>query len=1042
MIRWFAGHPTAANLLLILFLAVGAFSAPQLIRETFPDYQPVEAAISVEYRGATATDVEENICLRLGDALAGVANLEEFTCHAQDNLADAVAKMEPGGETGRFLDDIRTEIDAIIDFPEQARPPVIRELHRNDLVAALAVRADTSLPHLESYARSLEDRLRRIEGVSDVRLAGLSDRRWEIRLSRDELRQYGLTVRDIANVIRQQNLDLPIGTIEGDRQEIQLRFVDQRRNVDALASLPVLRSDSGAEITLGEIAAISERYERPEERIDYDDQRAVVLEVFKSQSEDALDVMAGLRAFMAEEQASRGDSVALTITQDMTSIVEDRLQMLVKNGIAGLVLVTLVMSLFFRPRLAVWAVLGLPVAFAGAFFAMSLFGLSLNMITLVALLMAVGIVMDDSVVLTDHIVEQLKRQSSTLDAVSIGAREILPGVMSSFLTTVAVFAPLSFLAGELGAVLEVLPVVLIAALAASLVEAFWILPHHLKHSAERHDLTMDPADETGWHGRFHRGFERFREGVGRVADTAIRFRYLTAAGLLIVLLGSVGFIAGGNVKMEAMPDIDGDVLEARILMPQGTPLSRTEEVAKQVADTVRQVGADRENEQPGGHPLVEAIQIRYGQNASANEVGPHVATISVDLLTAEKRGTTLDELTGAWEAALPRIDGLVRLNIQEPGFGPAGIPIEIRLMGDDLDELKAASLDVQTALADYDGVYNIIDDLRPGKPQRQLHLAPGSYALGFTAQEIADQLRTGVLGERLTTLQIGDQPVDLIVRQIDAERSRIDFLEQSVILSRSGDAVPLTELVDVVDAREWARITRIDGQRTVTVSAHVDVARNNAQAIVDDIRTTLAPDLKAAYPSLDIGYEGQVARSAETGRSIARGLLIGLIGVFLILSFQFRSYVEPLIVMLAIPLAFLGAVWGHVLMGYNLSMPSLVGAASLAGIVVNNAILLVQFIKKYRDEDGLDVITAAGKASRARTRAIFITSSTTIAGLLPLLAETSTQATAIIPLAIAVVFGLLVATVLVLLVLPALYVILDDLGGTRHRTGEPSRKTA
>ncbi|HZJ81272.1 MAG TPA: efflux RND transporter permease subunit, partial [Guyparkeria sp.] len=1026
MIRWFVGHPTAANLLMILMLAVGVFSAPELKRETFPDYQPVEASISVEYRGATAADVEDNICLRLDDALAGVEGLKEFVCHAQDNLADAVATMKAGGNSSRFLDDIRTEVDAIIDFPEQARPPIIRELHRDDLVAALAVRANTTEPQLETYARSLENRLRRIEGVSDVRLAGLSDRRWEIRLSRDELRQYGLSVRDIANVIRQQNVDLPIGTIEGDDQEIQLRFVDQRRTVDGLASLPVLRSDTGAEITLGEIAAISERYEHPEERIDYNGERALVLEVFKSRADDALDVVNGMRAFMEREQALRGASVSLSITQDMTSIVEDRLQMLVKNGVQGLLLVVLVMSLFFRPRLAIWAAMGLPVAVAGAFFAMSLFGLSLNMITLVALLMAVGLVMDDSVVLTDHIVEHLKQPGSTLDAAARGAREILPGVMSSFLTTVAVFAPLSFLAGELGAVLEVLPVVLIAALAASLVQAIWVLPHHLSRSAKRHDLTVDPASETGWHGRFHRGFERFREGVGRTADLAIRRRYITAAALLIILLGSAGFIAGGNVKMEAMPDIDGDVLEARILMPQGTPLTRTEAVAGQVVDALRQVAADRSAEQPDGQALIEAIQVRYGQNDSAHETGPHVATISVDLLTAEKRSTSLDQLTRDWQQALPTIDGLVRLNIQEPGFGPAGVPIEIRLMDPDLDLLKAASVELQAALERYDGVHNVIDDLRPGKPQRQLHLAPGAYALGFTAEDIASQLRSGVLGDRLTTLQIGDQPVDLVVRQTDEERSQSNLLEEAVIVSPQGKAVPLKELVQIVEARDWARITRIDGRRTVTISADVDVSRNNAQAVVTDIQQTFAPELERQFPMIEIGYEGQVARSAETGQSIARGLLVGLIGVFLILSYQFRSYVEPLIVMISIPLAFLGAVWGHVIMGYDLSMPSLVGAASLAGIVVNNAILLVQFINQYRYQEGLDVIAAAGKASRARTRSILIASSTTIAGLLPLLAETSTQATAIIPLAIAVVFGLLVSTVLVLLVLPALYVILDD----------------
>ncbi|AZR81299.1 efflux RND transporter permease subunit [Thiomicrospira sp. S5] len=1027
MISWFANHPTAANLLLILILAAGLISAPNLKRETFPDYEPVEANISIEYRGATAVDVEENICLRLINALSGVNHLEELTCRAQDNLADANAKMKPSGNSSQFLDDLRTEIDTIIDFPERARPPIIRERHRKDLVAAIAIHAQTSLPHLESYARQLEAKLRNINGVNDIELSGLSDRRWEIQVSRDQLQQHGLSIKDIAQTIQRQNIDLPIGTIETNDKEIQLRFVDQRRNVDALSSLPVIRSDSGAEITLGDIANISIRYERPEKRVDYNGHRAIVLEVFKNREDDALTVMADLRQFLREERIKKGDTIFLSITQDMTSLVEDRLQMLVKNGITGLALVALVMSLFFRPRLALWAIMGLPAAFAGAIIAMNLFGLSLNMITLVALLMAVGIVMDDSVVLTDQIVKQLKNTSSTLEAVTLGTRQILPGVLSSFLTTVAVFAPLSFLAGELGAVLQVLPVVLIAALTASLIEAFWILPHHLKQSAEHHDFTQDPLQAPGFYGSFHRGFERFKEKVGRTADLAIRRRYITAASLIVILLGSIGFIAGGNIQMEAMPDIDGDVLEARILMPQGTPLSRTEEVTQQVVEAIQQV-ENNKFKRADEKGLIEGIQVHFGQNASANESGPHVATVSVDLLTAEKRTVTLDELTSAWQEKIPTIYGLISLNIQEPGFGPAGIPIEIRLAGSNLNQLKQASIETQNTLKKYVGVYNVIDDLRPGKPQQQLSLTSGTYAKGFTAEEIANQLRTGLLGERLTTLQIGDQPVDLVVRQIQSERSRPDFLEQSIIISPKGSPIPLIELVDIKSVRQWGQITRINGDRTVTISADVDVQRNNAEAIIKDFKNNHASNILNKYPDINITYEGQVARSAETKQSIVRGLLIGLLGVFLILSYQFRSYIEPLIVMVSIPMAFLGAIWGHAIMGYNLSMPSLVGAASLAGIVVNNAILLIYFIKHYRDKEKLDIISAAGKASRARMRAIFISSSTTIAGLLPLLAETSTQAVAIIPLVIAVVFGLLTSTVLVLLVLPALYVILDDVG--------------
>lgn len=1026
MIRWFAGHPTAGNLLLILILAVGLFAAPNLTRETFPDYRPPEVSITMEYRGATAADVEEAICQRLGEALQRVDYMKEISCIARDNQAQTIASMAAGGDMGRFLDEIRTEIDALTDLPEAAEEPVIRELYRTDLVGAIAVTGPMSFAHLESYSNELEDRLFTIDGVADVVSVGLSQRQWQVAIAQHQLRQYGLSVGDIARAIGGQNIDMPLGTLETEAQDIQLRFVDERRSLQTLASLPVLGEESGALLTLGDIATLTESYERQEERVEFNGQRAIILEVHKNQDEDALRVMDALQTFVDEEKVRRNGRVSLEITQDMTSIVRDRLQMLVGNGIVGLLLVGLVMALFFRPRLAFWALFGLPVAFAGAFAMMALTGLSLNMITLVALLMAIGIVMDDSVVITDNIARRASEGCTPLEAVSEGTLEILLGVFSSFLTTVSVFVPLAFLAGELGSILEVLPVVLIAALAASLIEAFWILPHHLKGGLGK-DLDK-PVSR--FRKRFDRGFEGLREKVGQLADSAIHFRYGVLAGVLIILLGSVGLMAGGKVRMEAMPEIDGDVLEARVLMPQGTPLHQTREITKVITDAMHQLNQELSPEQPKGQPLVRNIQIRFNQHAGAGEKGAHVATVMVDLLTAENRTIDLATLTERWYAEIGTIPGLIALNIQEPGFGPAGIPIEIRLQGSDLDSLKEAASYLSKEVAKYTGTFNVLDDLRPGKPQRTLTFKDSALALGLTASDVASQIRTGLLGDIVDTVQIGDQHIEVLVRQSDAERTTRAFFDDTVITGKNGQMIPLREVAHITDDRQWAQVTRIDGQRTVTVSADVDGRKANSAEIVADLQSRVFPTLREQWPELELQIEGQIARSRETGQSITRGLLIGLLGIFLILSFQFRSYLEPIIVMLSIPVAFMGAVWGHLLMGYNLSMPSLIGAASLAGIVVNNAILLVQFIKSYR-EQGMSVAEAAGAASRARFRAILITTSTTVAGLLPLLAETSTQAMAVIPLVISVVFGLLVSTLLILLVLPALYTILEDLGWAR-----------
>ncbi|KAA3630256.1 MAG: AcrB/AcrD/AcrF family protein [Proteobacteria bacterium] len=1026
MIRWFAGHPTAANLLLILLLAAGLFTAPSLKRETFPDYRPVEVSIEVIYRGASAADVEDAVCRRLHDAIKGVDYLDELVCVAQDNLARATATMLSGGDAIRFLSDIDTEVNALSDLPARAEPPVVRELHRSDLVTAVAVSGDMSVNQLEDYALQLEERIMALPGVAQVTLRGLSQRQWQVEVPRAVLAQYGLSARDLAMRLRQQSIDVPLGILETPDRDVLLRFTDQRRSLRQLADLVVVSGAAGGELTLGAIASLREVGEQPEAQVFFNAERAVVLEVSKTLRDDALEVLDELSALVAAERLGLDGRIQLTLTQNMTSIVRDRLEMLVSNGLAGLALLIVVMGLFFRPRLALWAVLGLPVAFMGAFFVMSLSGLSLNMITLVALLMAIGIVMDDAVVIVDNIAVQAQRGVTPLKAVVDGTLQVLPGVMSSFLTTVWVFAPLSFLAGELGAVLEVLPVVLIAALFASLIEAFWVLPHHLKGSVP----SMQAAEQSRFRQAFDRRFDLFRKRVGWLADKAVQWRHAMLGGVLLVLLGTMGFLAGGHISTEAMPDLDGDTLEARLLLPQGTPLAHTERVAEQVVEAMRQLDERLTPQQPDGAPLVAAIQVRFNYNPSAQEAGAHVATVMVDLLSAERRSVTLDELTTAWRQQIGDIPGLASLIIQEPGFGPAGIPVEVRLQGAELDDLKAAALDVAEHLAGYDAVYNIIDDLRPGKPQRTFTLTDGAYALGLTAEMVASQLRAAFLGDIADTLRIGQRDVEIMVRQDERDRSSLDDLADQTITLPNGRQVPLDVVVQAQDRRDWAMITRLDGRRTVTVQANVDTRQASAQAVVSAMRSDWLAGFQQRHPQVAVSFEGQVARSAETGGSIVRGLLIGLLGIYIILSFQFRSYAEPFIVMLAIPLAFVGALWGHALLGWYISMPSLIGAASLAGIVVNDAILLIQFIKEHRSK-GLSAIVAAGQASRDRLRAIVITSTTTIAGLLPLLAETSVQSASIKPLVISVVFGLLTTTVLVLVIIPAVYVLFDDWGWTR-----------
>lgn len=1026
MIRWFAGHPTAANLLLVLFLAAGVMAAPGLKRETFPDFRPVEAEITITYRGAAAGDVEDAICRPLWDALQPVEGLEELVCTAQDNLARAVATMEAGADALRFVNDIRTEVSAIDDFPDDADLPIVRELHRTDVVASIAIAGELPARDLERYAADLQDRVADLPDVARAVMSGFGTRQIRIETPRAVLAQHGLTASGLAATIGAQSLDLPAGTLETPTADLRLRFTEERRSVAGLAALPILTQAEGATLTLGEIATITEAFSPEEERVFFNGRRAVLLEVHKSLEADALRALDSLTELVDVENAALPPTLRLEVVQDVTSIVRDRLFMLVKNGVMGLVLVVLVMSMFFRPGFAIWAAMGLPVAVLGTLAAMALLGLSINMMTLVALLMSIGIVMDDSIVISDSIAVEAEKEGVTLSSVVRGVMAVAPGVSSSFLTTVAVFAPLSFLVGELGAVLQVLPVVLLAALTASLAEAFLILPHHLKHG-----LTRAQSAPSRFRVRFEAAFSTLRErGVGRLSDLAIQRRYLVAGLAIAALIVTVGALAGGIVKREAMPEIDGDVLEARILMPQGTPLSRTEDVAAQVVTALKEVDRALAPAQPGGQALVQRTIIRFNHNRSAGESGAHVVTVSADLLGAETRVTTLDELIAAWRAAIGPLAGVSSLILTEPGIGPQGIAVEIRLSAPNLDVLQASGHATLAELQTYIGVRNGSLDLNPGKPELRLTLAPGAQALGLTALDVAGQLRAAFLGTTISTVRRGNIAHEVEIVQAQSDRDARADLEAFTITLPDGSAVPLSTVARIEEARGWGTITQVDGARTLTVQADVDGRVGNADAIVSRMAGTFLPELAARTPSLSFEIGGQSANSAETVGSILRGFLLGLIGIFIVLSYQFRSYVEPLIVMVTIPLAFLGVIWGHVLMGYNISMPSLVGAASLAGIVVNNAILLVQVIKA-RAAEGLTVAEAAGQAARIRFRPIFVSVTTTIMGMAPLLIETSTQAQTLKPLVISVVFGLMTSTVLVLMVLPALYSILDDFGLAR-----------
>ncbi len=1021
MIGYFAKHPTAANILMFIILLLGMTALPTLNKETFPEIKTNQVRVSVPYLGASPGDVEEGICNRLEDATDGISFLEEQRCEARDNLGTLTLDMQEEGDIQKFIDDVNSAVDGITDFPDNSEEPVVEELGRTEPVVSVAINADLTQPELKGLAEYYRNRLLVLSDVPIVTVTGFSTHELSVLVDAEMLRQYQLSIEDIANLIKAQSIDMPAGTLDADERSYQIRFENERRSVDELADLIILDNVRGGQLRLGDLARVVDDFSDEEKRTDLNGRPAAMLQISKNKSDDTLTIFNAVKKFVDEENARLPDSTRLVITQDTASIVQDRLSLLLKNGWQGLILATLALFLFFNWRYTFWVALGLPISFIGGLVVMSVLGVSINMISMVALLMAIGILMDDAIVISESIETEYRNGKSPLQAAVGGIKRVARGVFSSFTTSAILFGSLLFLKGDMGQIMGVLPVVLLSVLTISLIEAFLILPHHLEHSLERHHEQKRPE----WRERLETGFDHLRQRVGALGDMAIRYRYLMLGSVVALFIITISLIPAGFIKFKSFPDLEGNILDARILMPQGTPFARTEAVVEELLASLQlareQLPAEDEAE------LVKNVQVSYSTNADAGEEGAHLATISLDLLDAELRNTSLNELRRLWMASTPNIPDAISLQFKEPAFGPAGQAISIRLQGDDLDVLSRASWELQNWLSGYPGVSNVMDDLRPGKPQFSVNLYPGALASGLDAQQIAIQLRAAYQGMKVADVYQGREAYEVNVKlDSDPAQALTDF-ESLTVFSKQGEAIPLAAVARLSETREYARIMRINHQRTVTISGDIDSQLANTNEVISDTKKRFLPTLKQSYPGLTISLEGEVANSRETNRSVMSGFLLGIAGVYLLLSLQFGNYREPLVVLINIPLALIGVIWGHLLMGLDLTLPSMIGFVSLAGIVVNDSILLVEYVK-YRSLEGMTLHDAAGQAVRDRFRAIFLTSVTTVAGMFPLLSETSLQAQVLVPLVASVVFGMIASTFLTLLVLPASYTILEDLG--------------
>ncbi|MDP0562322.1 MAG: efflux RND transporter permease subunit [Candidatus Endonucleobacter sp. (ex Gigantidas childressi)] len=1022
MIRFFANHPTAANVLMVAIIIMGLTALPKLQRDTFPVIPATEVEIRTSYPGATPAEVEDAVCLRIEDALDSVQGLREVRCDARENIAIVTAKMYEGTDLNTFFNDVKSQVEAITSFPDKVEKSSIIKLERTANVASIAITGKVTPQGLKAYAESVKSRLKQDKRIAQVRIQGFSDQILLIELSAGSLQRYGMTLSDIRMIIERQSLDMPAGTLQTPSGDIIVRFTGQRRTTEELGNLVVITSKNGARVRLGEIATINSVFEHEEDKVLFNGQRAAFLEISKTYDQDSLNVMEAIKENLKHESAIAPKGIELAISTDVTSNIRDRLRILISNSIQGLVLVFLTMWLFFSLRFSFWVTMGLPVSILGAIYGMHTLGYTLNMMTLVGLLVAIGLLMDDAIVISENIAAQLNKGKKSLEAAVDGVRQVMPGVLSSFFTTAMIVGPLAFLSGKMGDVLKYIPAVLLITLLVSLVEAFFILPAHLNHAMNN----LHNERRSRFQLIFQQGFEWVRDVIFLpVVKKATRKPRLAISVMMLLVLISIATMPAGILKYQAFPDLESDVIQARITLPQGTPLLQTEEVVSLLVSSLHVLDEEFTPRQPEGQSLVNNISVLFNTNVDAHESGPHIATVSADLLRAGTRDATVEELLNRWRTLVGEVPGVINLKFTDKERGVAGKAVDLRIQGHDLKTLKAASVEIQKFLSTIHGVEDISDDLRPGKPEFRVHLKESAGVFGITARTVADELRMAIYGNTNLEVLRGYESYDVTVRLAENNRDSLDDLLALRLRAPDGTLVPLSTVADIEQRRDYARIHRVNGQKTVTIQASLDTAKANAREVMGLLSKQFLPTLKERYPDVHFASQGQDMETRETGNSLQTNLLIGLIGVYLILLLQFRSYIQPLAVMLAIPMGFIGVVWGHLLMGIDLTMPSLVGFATLAGIVVNDNILLVTFIKK-RLREGENVKEAGWLAAKDRFRPIMITSLTTLAGLLPLLTETSTQAQILIPLVASLAFGLLTATTASLFFVPAFFAFLDE----------------
>ncbi len=1045
LIDWFAGNHVAANLLMAFLMLAGVMAALSIKQEVFPQIDLDMVTVQVPYLGASPAEVEEAVCVRVEEAIQGIDGIKRISSSAVENSGLVRAEIEIEADPEEVLDEIKQAVDRIITFPAETEKPVIQLLESQEQAIDVVIYGDVTEKALKATAERVRDDLLTLAGITQVKVVGTRPYEISIEVSEAALRRHGLSFDQVTRMVRAGSLDLPGGSVKTEAGEILVRTKGQRYTGEEYAQLVVISTADGTRLTLDQIADVRDGFEDVDSRSYFNGRPAAMVTVYRVADQAILNVTDTVKEYVAETRDILPAGLTMDVWADRSDIYRGRMNLMLKNGGIGLVLVFLTLALFLQPRLAFWVSMGIPISFLGGMWMLPWFDGSLNMISMFAFIIVLGLVVDDAIVVGENIYTHRQMGKSPGRGTRDGALEVAAPVIIAIMTTIFAFLPLSQVEGMMGKFMGVIPVVVIAVLIVSLVESLLILPAHLSMVPDS-SLAVEPAGQSSgsrwnpmrWQRSFAKTFEYFIEHSYRpTLNYALSHRAIVVAVAIASLLLMIGFVGGGHIRFTFMPKIDADNMLCVVDMPAGTTLAETQAAIDQAMGGLAELKAERDDPELFIH---EYVTIGSQPRSSASHgppvggdvayLGAHKAEINVELQAGEKRVVGSNELVARWRELTGPVPGAKSVSFTSNLFG-AGAALELQLSSPDVSRLTEASERLMAELAEYPGVQDITDSYEEGKQELKLDLKPAASTLGLTLDNLARQVRQGFYGDEAARIQRGRDDVRVMVRYPEAGRRSLGDIEMMMIRTPAGDEVPFASVAEVEAGRGYATIDRQDRRRIVSVEADVDQNVTNAREVLADLQANVLPGLLADYPELRVSFEGEEADRAESMSSLGSGFMMALLAIYALLAVLFRSYTQPMIIMSAIPFGFLGAVLGHVLMGWDLTLLSMFGVVALTGVVVNDSLIMIDFINRNRKAGGT-LVEAVTNSGVRRFRPIVLTSLTTFVGLTPMLLEKSLQAKFLIPMAISLGFGVLFATFITLVLVPVSYMVLEDLK-RRHR---------